>query len=332
MRCSKRSSRARCPPAGLFAAKPSAFAGPVTRGVAEPYDLVSPDKIVRGRMPSLDQINERWTGEFQRALSALIRQPIETSMQEVKIGPYAEWLTSVPSLASFNLLNVKPWQRNALVTIDGALLYVLVDAFYGGEAKSPKNIERNKLSPTEKRLNTLIVNSLVDKFRAAFNAIARIEFELQKTETDPQYTQIATSSETVVITELKVELKETEGTMSLVLPLSSLESVRDKLGSGLQEVSAENKQRWREAMRKQLQRTELELASVFLQTEITMRELLELKPGDILPIEMPKTATVYSGDKPLFNGKFGLSRGYNAISIVGPAPDPWGPKDDGSKT
>ena len=300
-------------------------------GTAEPYDLVAPDKIVRGRMPVLDSINERWMADFQRRLSELVRQPLEAQLEEVKLGPYGEWQAQNPALTSLNVFSVRPWPRNAIVALDGNLLYVLVDAYYGGGGHLPGGPAREDLTPTEKRLNAIIVALFADHFQRAFEPIAQLDFQLQKTETNPHYAQIATPSETVVITRLAVTLKETTGTMSLVFPLSMLDPVRDKLGEGLRSVSEEHRQRWTRALGAQLERTELELATVFLETSITMQELLELKSGDILPIEMPKTATLYAGSRPLLSGKFGLSRGYNAVSIIGPLQDGWQPRKETHK-
>lgn len=290
-------------------------------GFAEPYDLVAPDKIVRWRMPVLDRINERWMGDFQRKLGDLVRRPIEADVREVEIRPYGEWQAANPALASFNLFSVKPWQRNALVAIDGDLLFVLVDAYYGGTGRTPADFKRESLTPTELRLNSIIVALFADHFQQAFEPIAVLDIEYQKTETNPHYAQIATPSETVVILQLEVSLEDTRGSISLVFPLSMLDPVREKLSEGLKTVSRADQQRWLRSLEAQLRRTQLELASVFLETEITMKDLLKLKPGDILPIEMPKTATLYAGEQALLSGKFGLSRGYHAISIVGPCLD-----------
>lgn len=284
-------------------------------GVAA-YDLVAPDKISRGRLPALDRVNERWLGEFQRELADLVRRPLEMSMREVQLCSFGEWQAALPALGSLNLFAVKPWRRSALVAVDGRLLFVLVDAYYGGEGRVAQALGRRDLTPAERRLNATVVTLLARHFQAALEPVAAIELEHQKTETNPQYVQIATSSEIVAVTCLDVSLLGAEGTLSLVLPLSMLDPVRDKLSEGLRSASKEVAQRWAQTLRSQLERTELELRTVFMQTEVTVRELLQLEPGDILPIEMPKTATLFAGMQPLLAGKFGLSRGYNAISIV----------------
>jgi flagellar motor switch protein FliM len=290
-------------------------------GTPQPYDLVARDKIVRGRMPVLDRLNERWVTEFQRKLTDLIRQPVEVSLQQVQLAPYGDWLASQPMPTSLNLCTVKPWPRSALVAVEGKLLFALVEKYYGGGGAKPaqkpaKPIARETLTPTEQRLNKIVVDQLTDQFRRAFAPVATLEFQHAQTETNANYVNMATPSETMVVTRVEVTVGQAGGGVTLVIPLSSFEPVRDKLAEGLKTVSAESRQRWNKSLRTQLENAQLELSSVFVETEITMRELLQMKPGDVLPIEMPKTAILRAGPRPLLRGKFGRSRGYNAVSVL----------------
>jgi flagellar motor switch protein FliM len=290
--------------------------GGASAGTPQPYDLVARDRIVRGRMPVLDRLNERWVTEFQRKLGELLRQPVVVALQPVQIARYADWLATLPVPTCFSLYAVKPWQRNALVAVDGKLLFVLVDGYYGGGGRAAPAAARESLTPTEQRLNKTIVDAVIDHFRRAFAPVAALDFQHAQTEINPSYVTMATPSETVVVTRVEVTLNDVGGAISLVAPLSSFDSVRDKLAEGLKTVSAETRQRWQQSLKTQLQTTQLDLSSVFLEMEISMRELLRMQPGEILPIEMPKTATLYSGARPLLRGKFGRSRGYNAVSVL----------------
>jgi flagellar motor switch protein FliM len=293
----------------------------VPAGTPQPYDLVARDKIVRGRMPVLDRLNERWVTDFQRKLTDLIRQPVEVSLQQVQLAPYGDWLAGQPMPTSLNLCSVKPWPRSALVAVEGKLLFALVEKYYGGGAAKPAAkpaapAARETLTPSEQRLNKIIVDLLTDQFRRAFAPVATLEFQHAQTEINPNYVNMATPSETMVVTRVEVTLGQAGGGVTLVLPLSSFEPVRDKLAEGLKTVSPESRQRWHKSLRSQLENAQLELTSVFVETEITLRELLQMKPGDVLPIEMPKTATLRAGPRPLLRGKFGRSRGYNAVSVL----------------
>jgi len=288
-----------------------------TPGIPQPFDLVADDRIVRGRMPTLDRLNERWVTEFQRKLGDLIHQPLEVTLQEVQLSPYGKWLAALPVPTSFNLFSIKPWPRNALVAVDGKLLFALVERYYGGGGgRAAANPARDSLTPTEQRLNKVIVELLTDHFRRALAPVAALEFQHAQTEVNATYLNMATPSETVVVTRVEVTLNAVGGSICLILPLSSFEPVRDKLAEGLKTVSPETRQRWRQGLRSQLENTLLDLTTVFLEADISMRELLQMKPGDILPIEMPKTALLRSGARPLLRGKFGRSRGYNAVSVL----------------
>jgi flagellar motor switch protein FliM len=290
-------------------------AGQALAGTPKPYDLVGRDRIVRGRMPVLDRLNERWVTDFERKLGELVRQPLEVTLQEVQLAAYGDWLAALPVPTSFNLYTVKPWTRNALVAVDGKLLFTLVNGYYGGTRVGTK-ATRETLTPTEQRLNKIVTEMLVEPFRRALSPVATLDFQLVQSEVNASYLNMATPNETVVVTRVEVTLKEQGGSVCLLLPLSSFEPVRDKLAEGLKTVPAETRQRWRDGLRAQLEHTELDVTSVFLETEVSMRELLQMKPGDILPIEMPKTAMLRSGPRPLLRGKFGLSRGYNAVSVL----------------
>jgi flagellar motor switch protein FliM len=235
---------------------------------------------------------------------------------------YGDWLAAQPSPSSLNVLNVKPWRGSALVAIDARLLYVLVDSFFGGSGVCPDLSARSALTPTEERLNGMLVELLTTHFTGAFAPVASIRFEKVATEINAHYATIATPSETVVVSRLVVQHKEQGGELSLVLPMSMLEPVRERLDESLKASSKESQTRWFQSLRAQLEDTELDLCTVFVETQLSMRELLKLKPGDILPMEMPKTATLYVGGRALFRGKFGRSRGYNALKVIEPITRP----------
>ncbi|MGI9259187.1 MAG: flagellar motor switch protein FliM [Gammaproteobacteria bacterium] len=307
-------------------------AGDQGSGLVRAYDLVAPDKIVRSRMPAFDRINERWIGEYQQRLSEIVRRPLEVTANDVQITAFGEWLSRFESPASLNILGVNPWGGSAMVAVGGKLLFVLVDSYYGGSGQVADMREKLALTPTEERLNRILVDTLIEKFCDAFEPIAALQFDYQRTEVNPHYASIATPSEPVVISQFDVSLNDVTGPVSLVMPLSMLDPVREKLLEDLKTVSPESRERWYRGIRKRLEATSLDLTSVFLESDITLRELLALKPGDILPIEMPKTTTLCAGGRPLLTGKFGRSHGYNAVSIVRTVPPAWNDEQGKERT
>lgn len=291
-------------------------AKPAKPGEVRPYDLAGREKIFRGTMPALDRINERWVAEFKEALSERVRRPLEITVENVQPVSYADWLAPFPAASSLNLLDVKPWGGSALVAIESRVLSGLVEALYGGGAPQAEAPARTMLGRVEERFNRLIVDLLINRFCTAFTPIAELELEFVRTELNPHYASIATPSETVLVTKLEITFDELTGQLCLVVPSSLLEPVRERLDEQLRTASAESKAQWQGALREHLAASGLDLTGVFFEGRITMRELLRLKSGDVWPIEMPKTAMLRAGGLPLLKGKFGRSRGYNAVKVV----------------
>ena len=288
-------------------------AGAARPDVPRPYNLVAG---ARHRVPVLDRIHERWIGAFGQRLGALVRQDLEIALGGVELMPYADWQAALPAPSSVDVYTIAPWAKSAIVALEGELLFVLVDACYGGSGR-PARSARTELTPAELHIKDVALRALIEEVQRAFAPVAALDFRHEKSEIGARYVAIATPSEAVVVTRVDMRLMGTGGTVHVVIPLSAFDSVADELAEGIKSVSAETRKRWRGTLEARLDETELELACVFLTTELTVRELLKLRPGDILPIEMPKTASLNAGTKPLLIGKFGQSRGYNAVRIIG---------------
>lgn len=285
-------------------------------GEVSTYDLVAPDHITRGRMPALDRVNERWVGTFHRRLLEIVASDLQVAAEATQILRYGEWRAALPGSTVHSLLGVTPPGGSALVAAESRLLFNLVDHLYGGGAIREEPIERAP-TPTEQRLNDVVVEALCSEFLTAFKPIAALDFEYQRSDVNPDYVTIATPSESVVIIRLQVNSDEASvGQLDLVLPLALMEPMRERLDEGLKTASPQSRQRWQSSLKELLGRMDLELQSVFVETGLSVAELMRLQPGDVLPIEMPKTAQLNSGNRRLMSGKFGRSRGYNAIKVL----------------
>ncbi len=294
-----------------------------------PFALGAPVKPSVGRMPAFDRLNERWVKELCRELGARLRKPLAAAPQPVQLMPYADWQASVAPPSGLWVCTVPQWSRSAVIAIDGELLYLLVDGYFGGPGGAA-NRAGASLSRAEQRLGRSIAELAAALFAAAFEPFAKIALELAGAEEHPEFVNVARPAEAVAVVRVDVSLDGRGGVVSLVLPQSCLEPLRDRLAEGPREEAREPG-RWREALVAGLAETELELASVLVETDITVRELLRLKPGDILPIEPPSTATLRVGAEPLLEGAFGVHRGTNAVSITGAASRPAEPAKGSSR-
>jgi flagellar motor switch protein FliM len=283
-----------------------------------PYHFVDPGTIPRGKMPSLDAVNERWVAPFHQGLNALVGQQLDLARGEVELLAFLDWSASFRAPACLNLYSLKPGRGNVLVAMEFELVSMLVDIYYGGAGKI-SSAQPTRLTRTEARLNRMVLDILTACMVVGFEDIAQVGFDYQKTETDLDLVSVATPGETDAVTTIEMSYQGSGGKMSLVVPQTALEPFRDKLSEQLALPAPPAAELWERALTQHLQGADVELVSIFLQTHITLGNLMQFEAGDIVPIEMPRMATLYADGRALIRGKFGVSRGYNAVRVVEPA-------------
>ncbi len=129
----------------------------LTDGQARQYDFTSQDRIVRGRMPTLEMINERFARYFRISLFNLLRRTGEISVGGVQMLKFAEYVHSLFVPTSLNLVRVKPLRGTALFILDPKLVFIIVDNFFGGDGRYPAKIEGREFTPTEQRVIHMIL-------------------------------------------------------------------------------------------------------------------------------------------------------------------------------
>ena len=143
-----------------------------------------------------------------------------------------------------------------------------------------------------------------------------MDFEYLNSEVNPHFANIVSPSEIVVVSRFKIELEGGGGDLHITFPYSMIEPIRDQLDTGLQSDRVEKDERWTQNLREQMQDAEVEIGSQLATFNLTVRELMKLKPGDVLPVTLPKTIDLCVEDMPVFRGSFGVSHGKNAVRIT----------------
>src|SRR5262249_40369487 len=149
----------------------------------------------------------------------------------------------------------------------------------------------------------------------AWTPVTAIDIEYLQSEHNPQFANIANASEIVVISGFHIELEGGGGDLQLAMPYSMLEPLREVLYSGMTGDRTERDERWMQSLREELEDVEIELSTLLGRTSITLADLVNLKPGDILSCDFTGKVTVLAEEVPLFRGNFGLSRGQQAIKF-----------------
>ncbi|ROQ19952.1 MULTISPECIES: flagellar motor switch protein FliM [Marinimicrobium] len=280
------------------------------------YDLTTQDRIVRGRMPTLEMINERFARYTRISMFNLLRRTADVSVGGIQIQKFGEYVHTLYVPTSLNMVKFRPLRGNALIILDARLVFKLVDNFFGGDGRHAK-IEGREFTPTELRVVQMVLDQVFVDLGEAWKAVMPITFEYMNSEVNPSLANIVSPSEVVVVSTFHVELDGGGGDLHITVPYSMIEPIREVLDSGLQSDSDEKDERWVKALREDVLAAQVDLECDIVQREITLRDIINLKAGDVIPVEFPEYHVVTANGVPMFRTRLGQIRGNLALKIHG---------------
>jgi flagellar motor switch protein FliM len=279
------------------------------------YDLASQERIVRGRMPTMEVINERFARNIRIGLFNLIRKSPEVSIGGIKVQKFSAFLREIVVPTNFNIMTVKPLRGSGLIVCDPSLVFAVIDSLFGGVGKYHTRIEGRDFSPTELRVIFRLVETICAEYKKAWTGIYPVDLEYQRSEMQPQFANIATPSEIVVATNFTLEIGETTGSVHFCIPYSTLEPIRDVLYSTIQGDSAEPDRRWVNLLKEQIQSAEVNLVAELAYAGATVEQLLAFKPGDFIELDLEPMIQAKVDGVPVFDCHYGTSNNRYSIKI-----------------
>ncbi len=285
-------------------------------GVARTYDFASQDRIIRGRMPTLEMVNERFVRLWRIGLFNLIRRSADLSVRGIDLVKFGDYLHQLYVPTNLNLIKFKPLRGTGLVVFEPKLVFAVVDNFFGGDGRYPTRIEGREFTPTEMRVIQLMLKQTFADMAEAWAPVLDVECEYLNSEINPHFANIVTPREYVVVSRFHVELEGGGGEIHITLPYSMLEPIRELLDAGIQSDRVDRDESWNISMREQLLTSEVSVSSVLAKRSIDLRQLTKLKVGDILPIDLPAEVPICVEGIPVFTGRFGTAGGYNVVKIT----------------
>lgn len=289
---------------------------PLDPTVARTYDFASQDRIVRGRLPTLEMINERFIRTWRIGLFNLLRRSADLSVRGIETIKFGEYLHSLYVPTNLNLIRLKPLRGVGLIVFEPKLVYTVVDNFFGGDGRYPAKIEGREFTQTEMRVIQLLLKQTFADLIDAWAPVMPVDFEYINSEVNPHFANIVSPREYVVVSRFHVELDGGGGDLHITLPYSMLEPIRELLDAGIQSDRVHDDDSFRDSINDLLRTADVTLSSVLTEKRINLRDLIKLKVGDILPIELPKSIPVCVEQVPVFTGEFGISNGNNAVKIT----------------
>ncbi len=282
---------------------------------AQAYDLANQARVVRGRMPTLEIINERFVRNLRVGIYNFMRRTPEISVGPVRVLKYSAFLRDIVVPTNINIVQLKPLRGNGLFIFDPKLVFTVIDSLFGGSGRFHTNIEGRDFTQTEQRIIHRLLDVTFVEYRKAWASVYPMNFEYTRSEMHTQFANVAKPSDTVVTTTFSIELGDSSGEMFICMPYSSLEPIRELLCNSLQDDTQEPDKRWLTMLTRQVQAAEIELTAELAHSQATVEQLLRLNVGDFIEFDLQPSIVTKVDGVPLFDADYGVVNGHYAVKI-----------------
>jgi flagellar motor switch protein FliM len=279
-----------------------------------PYDFTA-QRINRMQLPLLEVVSKSFAERAGASLSTLLGRDAAVQFTSLESAKSADLQAALPVPASLAVVRLKPLPGFAFVSVEPSLLLTLLDGFFGGSGRATTDPQA-AIAPAAQRFLALMLRNFAADLTAAWAPVTPLELELVKQETNPRLVQLGAPLEALLVVKFTVEFGARSGRIDWLLPETLLAPVREALAADGGQTTLRKQEAWAPVLTAALQDAELDTRAVLAQTQISLRELVRLSPGDIIPIEPPQQVTLFAGDVPLYRGRFGVSQGRNALKIL----------------
>ncbi len=284
-------------------------------GEVRSYNISSQERIVRGRMPTMEIVNERFARNLRVGLFNFIRRSPEISVGPVAVQRYSAFLRELAVPTNFNIVAIRPLRGSGLIVCEPALVFGVIDTLYGGIGKFQTRIEGRDFSATEQRVINRLVDVITTEYKKAWKGIYPLELDYQRSEMQPQFANIATPSEIVIATSFQLEIGDITGAIHFCFPYSTLEPIRDVLYSSTQGDSIEVDRRWVNVLTREIQAAEVTLVAELARADATVEQLLGMKKGDFIELDRASRIQATVDGVPIFECQYGTHNSKYALRI-----------------
>jgi len=283
-----------------------------------PYDLTSQEKIIRGRLPTLDIINQMFARLFRNTFSSMLRKAADVSTVSTDTIKFGEFLRSLPALSSLHIFRMEPLRGHGLMVVESKLVSAIVDTFFGGTGSQEAKITGRDFSAIEIRMTKNVVLSALKDLEKAWKPVHAVSTNYVRSEVNPQFAAIVPPTDIVLVILFDIELENISGSITICLPYAAIEPIIPKLKAQFQSEEMEIDQVWVRRLRTELLQTEVEMVAELGVSDTTPGRLLEFKVGDTIMLGNDVTDPLFIKVEgvPKFKGFSGVSRGTKAIQVT----------------
>ncbi len=285
-----------------------------------PYDLGNQDRVIRGRMMTLDIIYERFIRLFRVSLSTALRKIASLSIISTDLLKFGEFLNTLPIPSCMGVMRFDTLRGSGMIVIESKLVYALVDAFFGGSDRPYTKSEGKEFTRIELSVINKVIELALKDLDEAWAPVHRTDISFVRIEVNPQFVGLVPPSDVVISTTFEVELEHASGTVAVVVPYATLEPIKEKLNAGFQPEGDRFEKVWTQQLHQHLGETKLNCKVNLGETTLTVGDLVNLSVGDIIPLTQDADGELdlMVEGTPKYKCMFGVSRGNRAIQITKP--------------
>ncbi len=284
-------------------------------GEARPFDFNNQERIVRGRLPTLEMINERFARYFRISFFNMLRKSPEISVNGIEMVKFNEYIQTLFVPTSLSMIKMAPLRGTGLIMLDPKLVFVLVDNFFGGDGTIHAKIEGREFTSTELRVIEKVVHICFEDLVKAWEPVMAVNFNYHNHEVNPSMATIVSPTEVVVVSNFHVELDGGGGDIHVVYPYSMIEPIRTLLDTGVQSDHGDIDERWAILLKEELMHAKINMQALFVEKQLPVSDLINFKAGDIIPFDLPEQVMILAEDMPIIRGQYGEHQGNAAVKV-----------------
>ncbi|HPX49747.1 MAG: flagellar motor switch protein FliM [Bacteriovoracaceae bacterium] len=250
------------------------------------FDFAAHDKVIRGRMPTLDAINDRFARFFRNTVSGLLRKMVDVTPVSLDTLKFGNFMRSLPVPSSIHIIRVEPLRGNALVVLETKLVFALIDCFFGGRGAGAMKVEGREFTPIEQHMLFKVVSAAIKDLELSWQPVYELSLEYVRGEMNPQFAGIIPNDDVLIVVQFDIEMEEMSGNIMIGIPYMLIEPIRDRLYASFHTEEKTNvDSAWVNRFKHELMGVFVDVSVELGKTTITSRELASLKEGDILVLE-----------------------------------------------
>ncbi len=281
------------------------------------FDLTAQDRIIRGRMPTLEIIHDRFVRLFRLTLSNALRRVVDINVRSTELIKFGEFIKTLPVPTSMNLFRMTPLRGNAMMVFETRLVFTLVEMFFGGGGDVETKAEGRDFTEIESRMIKRVIISALEDLQTSWRPVFPAQVNYVRSEVNPQFVSIVPHSEIVVVVTFDIEIGRAPMSIIVCVPYSMIEPIRTRLNAGFQSEQDEKDNTWSNRFKQNLQKVDVELIAKLGEMKISVRDFLNLQKNDVLYLEHETKTPIsieVNGVKK-FTGFQGSYKGRKAINI-----------------